>query len=71
MFLLEKNVINRQSSHPIDTYVHQEVYDFTLEDLEDITLFLGLNYISTKNFPALFLQQSATVCYFQVRAEVF
>ena len=55
MFLLEKNVINRQSSHPIDTYVHQEVYDFTLEDLEDIILFLGLNYISTKNFPALFL----------------
>ena len=54
MLLLEKNVINRQSSHPIDTYVHQEVYDFTLEDLEDIILFLGLNYMSTKNFPALF-----------------
>ena len=55
MLLPEKNVINRQSSHPIDTYVHQEVYDFTLEDLEDVILFLGLNYISTKNFPALFL----------------
>ena len=52
MILLEKNIINRQSIHPIDTYVHQEAYDFTLEDLEDIILFLGLNYISTKNNPA-------------------
>ena len=55
MILLEKNIINRQSIHPIDTYVHKEAYDFTLEDLEDIILFLGLNYISTKNFPAIFL----------------
>ena len=55
MLLLEKNVINRQSIHPVDTYVHQEAYDFTLEDLEDMILFLGLNYISTKNFPAIFL----------------
>ena len=38
MILLE----NRQSIHPIDTYVHKEAYDFTLEDLEDIILFLGL-----------------------------
>ena len=51
MILLE----NRQSIHPIDTYVHKEAYDFTLEDLEDIILFLGLNYVSKKNFPALFL----------------
>ena len=54
MTLLEKNIINRQSIHPIDTYVHKEAYDFTLEDLEDIILFLGLNYVSTKNFPAFF-----------------
>ena len=51
MILLE----NRQSIHPIDTYVHKEAYDFTLEDLEDIILFLGLNYVSKKNFPALFI----------------
>ena len=55
MLLLEKNIINRQSIHPIDTYVHKEAYDFTLEDLEDIILFLGLNYVSKKNFPALFI----------------
>ena len=35
-------LINRQSIHPIDTYVHKEACDFTLEDLEDIILFLGL-----------------------------
>ena len=51
MILLE----NRQSIHPIDTYVHKEAYDFTLEGLEDIILFLGLNYVSKKNFPALFI----------------
>ena len=51
MILLE----NRQSIHPIDTYVHKEAYDFTLEDLEDIILFLGLNYVSKKNFPAFFI----------------
>ena len=51
MILLE----NRQSIHPIDTYVHKMAYDFTLEDLEDIILFLGLNYVSKKNFPALFI----------------
>ena len=63
MLLLEKNtflysncyfftLINRQNIHPIDTYVHKEVDDFTLEDLED---FLGRNYISTKNFPAFYI----------------
>ena len=46
MILLE----NRQSIHPIDTYVHKVAYDFTLEDLEDIILFLGLNYVSKKSF---------------------
>ena len=51
MILLEK----RQSIHPIDTYVHKEAYDFTLEDLEDIILFLGLNYVSKKIFPAFFI----------------
>ena len=51
MLLLEKNIINRQSIHSIDTYVHKEAYDFTLEDLEDIILFLGLYDITTKNFP--------------------
>ena len=55
MLLLEKNIINRQSIHPIDTYVHKEAYDFTLENLEDIILFLRLYDISTKNFPAFFL----------------
>ena len=48
-------LINRQSIHPIDTYVHKEADDFTLEDLEDIILFLGLYYISTKNIPAFFI----------------
>ena len=56
MLLLEKNIINRQSIHPIDTYVHKEAYDFTLEDLEDIiSVFLGLYYVSTENFPAFFI----------------
>ena len=56
MLLLEKNIfvysnvylfilINRQSIHPIDTYVHQEAYDFTLEDLEDIILGIS-HYLS-------------------------
>ena len=58
MILLEKNIINRQTIHPIDTYVHKEAYDFTLEDLEDIILFLGLIYISTKNFPAFFYNKA-------------
>ena len=58
MLLLEKNIINRQSIHPIDTYVHKEAYDFTLEDLEDIIFFLGLNYISTKHFPAFFYNKA-------------
>ena len=40
--------INRQSIHPKDAYVHKEADDFTPEDLEDIILFLGLNYIFTK-----------------------
>ena len=63
MLLLEKNIflysncylftlINRESIHPIDRHVHKEVDDFTLEDLED---FLGLNYISKKNFPAFYI----------------
>ena len=47
--------INRQSIHPKDTYVHKEADEFTLEDLEDIILFLGLNYISTKNNPAFLI----------------
>ena len=50
MILLE----NRLSIHPIDTYVHKEAYEFSLEDLEDIILFLGLNYVSKKIFPAFF-----------------
>ena len=66
MLLLEKNIflcsncylfilINRQSIHPIDKYVHKEADDFTLEDLEDIILFLGLNYISKNNFPGFYI----------------
>ena len=38
----------------LKTHVHKEADDFTLEDLEDIILYLGLNYISTKNNPAFF-----------------
>jgi len=58
MILLEKNIINRQSIHPIDTYVHKEAYDFTLEDLEDIILFFGLNYVSEKNLSSLFYNKA-------------
>ena len=64
-------LINRQSIHPIDKYVNKEADDFTLEDLEDIILFLGPYYISTKNIPAIFITLSSTFCYFEVRAEVF
>ena len=66
MLLLEKIIFlfkllfiysNQQTEHPsyIDTYVHKETDDFTLEDQEDIILFLGLNYISKKNFPAFYI----------------
>ena len=60
MLLLEKNIfvysngylfilINRQSIHPIDTYVHQEAYDFTLEDLKDIILGIS-HYLSPEGW---------------------
>ena len=57
MLLLEKDILLYSNCY-IDTYVHKEADDFTLEDLEDIILFLGLNYISKNNFPAFFYNKA-------------
>ena len=56
--LLEKNIINRQSIHPIDTYVHREAHDFTLEDLEDIISSSDLTTYPQKIFQLFFYHKA-------------